>query len=306
VVTRVLLRLNRRFYDGDESHLKNVFQCHPADAHPNHFVRLAILRWLHSRFRENGPTGVKAFHRAERLINDLVPFGHDADRIRAELRYLVEAMCVLTEHQRTDRLFDEDLICLSPAGFAHLHAASNFDYLAACAEDTWVSNPGLAQRVASRIGEHGARGHYARETTRTNAVEFVTHLVAEGRSEIAAPDKYLAGSRIGVLGEVEAIADKVARRVQEEKSKDRWHEFDSKFALAGVYDGKVDGIVDYGVFVVLSGGPTGLLHRSKMGARDPQSFLKGDSVRVKILAIDRDAKQVSLGLEQVSLDDRDR
>jgi hypothetical protein len=42
---RVLLRQNRRFYDRDESHVKNVFQCAPSDARPDHFVRLAILGW---------------------------------------------------------------------------------------------------------------------------------------------------------------------------------------------------------------------------------------------------------------------
>ncbi len=69
VVTRVLLRLNRRFYDGNESHLKNLFQCDPDDPRPDHFVRLAILRWLASRFRLKGPTGVKAFHRVDALAD---------------------------------------------------------------------------------------------------------------------------------------------------------------------------------------------------------------------------------------------
>jgi S1 RNA binding domain len=297
IVTRVLMRLNRRFYDGNESHLKNVFQCDPTDPRPDHFVRLAILRWLHDKFRHHGPTGVKAFHRAEQMIYDLVPFGHDADRIRAELRYLVEAMCVLTEHQRTDQLSDEDLICLSAAGHAHLHAAANFDYLAACAEDTWVSDVVLAQRVASRIGDHGIRGHYARETIRTNAEEFIGHLVGEAASEIASPKKYLSHAGRGVRDEVEMIRQKVSRKVGEERAKDSWHQVDTNFKLDGVYDGTVQNVADYGVFVDLAKGLAGLLHWSKLGSRDLGTFRKGESLRVRILAIDREAKQISLGLE---------
>src|SRR5208282_2447938 len=46
VVTRVLLRLSRRYYNGDLSHIKNLFQCDPSDSYPDHFARFAILRWL--------------------------------------------------------------------------------------------------------------------------------------------------------------------------------------------------------------------------------------------------------------------
>jgi hypothetical protein len=292
IVTRVLLRLNRRFYDGNESHLKNVFQCVPEDPRPDHFVRLAILRWLQDKFRHYGPTGVKAFHRAGQLITDLVPYGHDADRVRAELRYLVEAMCVLTEHQRTDSFSDDDLIRLSAAGHAHLHAASNFDYLAACAEDTWVSDVELAERVATRIGQGGIGGHYARETMRGNAAEFIGHLVGEAATEIAAPDKYLSHVQRGVREEVARIGEKVARKVGEERSKDSWDQVDSKFKPDGIYNGKVQNVTEYGVFVDLAKGVTGLLHRSKLGSRSLSSFHNGDGVAVRVLGIDRDAKRI--------------
>jgi hypothetical protein len=296
VVTRVLLRLNRRFYNGDESHLKNLFQCDPGDPRPDHFVRLAILRWLADRFNDKGPTGVKAFHRTERLIADLLPFGHDPRRIRAELQYLVEGMCVLTEHQRTDNVADEDLICLSPAGFAHLDLVSNFDYLAACAEDAWVSDHNLAQRVADRIGRHGPAGHYARETTRANAGEFIKYLVEDAEEEIARPEGYLSEVEPGVYAEITSIEQKVTRRIEEEAAKDRWHGVEDRFVVGNVYVGTVDGTKEYGVFVALPNGPKGLLHKSKLlGARTPSSYQKGDEIRVRILAINREERKIALG-----------
>jgi hypothetical protein len=299
IVTRVLLRQNRRFYDGDESHLKNVFQCVPSDPRPDHFVRLAILLWLAQRFQEKGPTGVRAFHRADRLITELLPFGHDALRIRQELLYLVKATCVLTEHQRPDSVSDEDLICLSPAGFAHLEMIKNFDYLAACAEDSWVSDHEFAQRVAVRIGQYGVHFHYARETTRANAGEFIRHLVADAGEEVAVPEGYLEDVGVGTLAEVTEIEKDIAVRIEKEEAKDRWHRVEDQFAIESIHQGVVDGVKDFGVFVNLPDGPRGLLHISKLGpGRSISSIKKGQEIKVRVLAINREERRISLGAVQ--------
>ena len=114
---------------------------------------------------------------------------------------------------------------------------------------------------------------------------------------ITAPGKYLSHAGRGVRDEIEMIGDKVARKVREERSKDSWHQVDTNFKLDGVYDGTVQNVADYGVFVDLAKGLAGLLHRSKLGSRGLGTFRKGESLRVRILAIDREAKQITLGLE---------
>jgi hypothetical protein len=298
IVTRVLLRLNRRFYDGDESHLKNLYQCHPSDARPDHFVRLAILRWLAAKFSEKGPTGVKAFHRTDRLIADLLPHGHDAQRIREELHYLIQAMSVLTEHQRTECLTDDDLICLSPAGFAHLEMVGNFDYLAACSEDTFVAKRELAQRVADRIGQHGVIFHYARETTRTNALEFCDYLVEEARREVSNPSTYLANRYEPTIHVITNVQSEVQRRTKEEleKERQRWEEVEKRFFVNGVYPGQVHGVKEFGVFVTLARGIRGLLHVSKLVRRTVESYRPGEEVQVRVLAINVEERKISLGL----------
>lgn len=116
VVARVLLRMQRRYYDGDQAYVKNLIQCDPDDALPDHFARLAILHWLERRKEERGPAGVPGFHRTEVLVRDLTQLGHDANRVRSDLLYLLREGCVIAEHQRVDQLDDGDLIRVTASG----------------------------------------------------------------------------------------------------------------------------------------------------------------------------------------------
>lgn len=70
--------------------------------------------------------------------------------------------------------------------------------------------------------------------------------------------------------------------------------------------GTVETIKDYGLFVGLPGGKTGLLHVSEIpaaGGQNPRANFKiGDSVQVEILAIDPDSEKISLSVR--SLEDK--
>jgi len=298
VVTRVLLRLSRRYYNGDLSHIKNLFQCDPSDSYPDHFARFAILRWLKDMMFQKGPTGIRGFHQAERLISELVPLGHDAQRLRAEISYLNMSMCIVTEHQRQDDVNDEDLICVSPAGFAHLSLISTFDYLAACSEDSWTSDEKLAERVADRIGRHGLSFHYSRETTRANASEFVSYLLSEVQANISSSDKYLEWVCQDISSDLRRIQDKVERSIKYEKATESWTGVEGKFSVGNAYTGEITNIKEFGLFVKLPDGPVALLHVSKLPSRSVlSSFSKGQAIRVKVQAIDVQNRKIALGLE---------
>lgn len=191
VVARVLLRMQRRYYDGTKAYIKNIVQCEPNDALPDHFVRLAILHWLEQHQRLQGPAGVIGFHPAGKIVRDLVQLGHDADRVRAELLYLVKEGCVIPEHLRLDQVGEDDLVRLTASGLVHLQLMANPDYLAACAEDTWLADPELAQRVAARIGSRGEAGHFSRLTTAKNAADLVEYLKARATERVGSADLYL-------------------------------------------------------------------------------------------------------------------
>jgi S1 RNA binding domain protein len=62
-------------------------------------------------------------------------------------------------------------------------------------------------------------------------------------------------------------------------------------AVGQIIEGKVTGITNFGAFVELSAGQTGLVHISEVAeeyVKDINQFLKqGDLVRVKVLALDK-------------------
>jgi hypothetical protein len=191
VVARVLLRMQRRYYDGDKAYVKNLVQCNPDDALPDHFVKLAILHWLERRQTVLGPAGVAGFHRVENLLRDLAQLGHDANRVRADLIYLNREGCCVAEHQRVDEIHDGDLVKITASGLVHLQLMANPEYLAACAEDTFLSDLELAKRVAGRITGKGLKGQFSRTTAAKNAWELVAYLKLRAEEKIGAPDIYL-------------------------------------------------------------------------------------------------------------------
>ncbi len=212
VIARVLLRMQRRFYDGDKAHIKNIVQCVPDDALPDHFVRLSILHWLEQHQRIQGPAGVEGFHATGTVIQNLVQLGHDAIRVSEEMLYLIKEGCVVAEHLRTDHIDDGDLVRLTASGLVHLQLMASPDYLAACAEDTWIADCEFAHSVIARISSRGIGGHFSRVTTAKNATEFVTYLKARASERLGRPEVYLDGKQmteLNTLREAEAAAGAV-------------------------------------------------------------------------------------------------
>jgi hypothetical protein len=197
--------MSRRFYDGNIGYLKNIVQCDPSDPLPDHFTRLTILQWFEQRIRTKGPACVEGFHRNVDMIRDLVTIGHDATRVREELLYLVRQGCLVAEHLRTDVIQDSDLVKITSSGAVHLQLMANPEYLAACAEDTWIGDDTLSRRVAARIGSSDT--HFSPVTTTKNAHEFVAYLTESLRRSPRGPEVFLAtelNNALSALREAEA------------------------------------------------------------------------------------------------------
>ena len=74
-----------------------------------------------------------------------------------------------------------------------------------------------------------------------------------------------------------------------------------------IIEGKVTGITQFGAFVTMENGKTGLIHISEVATeyvKDIKDHLKeGDKVKAKVLSIDKTGK-VSLSVKQAILDER--
>lgn len=63
VISKILFKGNRKFYDDSESNIKNLFHSNPDDNLPDPFLRLTILRWLKFKYKEKGPSRIQGYHK---------------------------------------------------------------------------------------------------------------------------------------------------------------------------------------------------------------------------------------------------
>src|SRR5438128_8484257 len=95
------------------------------------------------------------------------------------------------------------------------------------------------------------------------------------------------------------------RAVLEEERKEVRQQILDKLEPGLVVEGQISNIVDFGAFVDLNG-IDGLIHISELSwshVNHPSEILSiGDTVRIKVLDIDRDRQRISLGLKQTQED----
>jgi hypothetical protein len=139
-VVRILARGHHRFYKGDRSSIKNLFQSCESQGSPAHFLRIDILEWLSSRIKSRGPFGKEGFFRACDIAADLEKNGYATGSVLAEVKYLVSSLCILSDKQSGDDLSDKDVLRIGPAGEAHLSLLDSVEYIAACSEETLLWN----------------------------------------------------------------------------------------------------------------------------------------------------------------------
>src|SRR3954464_9920326 len=95
------------------------------------------------------------------------------------------------------------------------------------------------------------------------------------------------------------------RAVLEEERKEVREQILGKLEPGLIVEGKISNIVDFGAFVDLDG-IDGLIHISELSwshVNHPSEVVSiGDTVRIKVLDIDRDRQRISLGLKQTQED----
>lgn len=292
-VATVLMRMNRRFYDGDHSYVKNLFAANRDDARPSFFCRYMILKWLRQKFATSGTGGLKGYYRKGEVKQELMAYGLSPDILDREFNYLLASSCVIAEHLRKDSINDDDLVKIGPAGFVHLDLVGNVSYLAAVAEDTYFCDRLQSERIADRIKDSNRHLHV--KTTVENASELVEYL-EEVRRHVNPPlGSFLAEDRLAFLTEI-GDANDALLRVRKDLSWDPWFDADKNHPRGELRQATVVNVVSFGCFVELPDGLIGLVHSSKMNGLVVDA---GDRVEVKIIWVDSIQKKMSLSMIDV-------
>lgn len=281
LISRVILRGNRRFYSDANSLVRNLFHSHPEDLQPNPFARLSILRWLKQDFKKEGPSRAIGYHKVALLFNELIPYGHSLSRLKAELSILIRSRCVVTESQSEEHFDEEDLIAIAPSGIIHLELVTDINYIASCAEDVWYRElkpaTEIQQRITSRIGG----GHYSRETTIINSDILITYLIGFRQNTLLSkPETYLEEDKIIdyiQLDPIKEIIDRSTKNVTEEA-----YPFLKQYPVGSEHEGEVVSTKTYGIFVEFGLNGIGMVHISTMNGLDPGEFDHGERVKVLV------------------------
>ncbi|MGF7130536.1 adenylate kinase family enzyme [Paraburkholderia sp. EB58] len=297
LVTRILLRGNLRFYDGQNSAVKNLFDIFHKDSSPFYFARLLILRWLNQRFNQTGRNGVRGYFPVHEVRDDLILLGVPDYAFDRELDSLIKAHCVLSENLTVDRVGPDDLLRLSSAGLVHLDLLGSVDYLATVAEDTWFDDKLVAEKIAERIGR--SEKHFQVHTQVQNARDLTEYLEKKHTS---------LTTQISTFRELdspvmELIDISMARKGIESLVKhafgDSWQDLEIKYPADTVVTGRIVNRTEkHGLFVDLEPGITGLLHRDKLRPdyMTDVALLPNELMQVQVKRIDLVKQKITLWL----------
>jgi len=118
---------------------------------------------------------------------------------------------------------------------------------------------------------------------------------------------------VTVGGEVEVMVLKIDPENEKislglkQTEPDPWETLAQKYPPDTELEGKVRNLTNFGAFVEIEEGIDGLVHISDMSwtkrVRHPSEVVKkGDSVRVRVLEVNRDSRRISLGIKQTMED----
>lgn len=287
-VARVLLRMNRRYYDSDSSYIKNLFASNKDDPVPSFFSRYMILKWLRLHFNSSGTSGLKGYFPKRIIKAALVPYGLLPDILDREFNYLLTAQCIIAEHLRMDSVDDDDLIRLGPAGFVHLDLVGNVNYLATVAEDTNFPDRSVAEQVMQRIRDPNK--HHVISSTLHNAEDLLIHLNNMKKSLFPPNGSFMGDNLIEILTDLTDATDAIIR-VNKSQAGDPWFDADLRLTRGSLHKVTVKNVVEYGSFVEFEDGINGLVHKKNYNGFLPNI---GDRLQIKIIWVDAIQKKMNI------------
>ncbi|MEI7767276.1 MAG: S1 RNA-binding domain-containing protein [Phycisphaerae bacterium] len=132
-------------------------------------------------------------------------------------------------------------------------------------------------------------------------VDGLLHVSAMAHNRVTDPKKIVReGDKISVMV---LQVDRENKRVGlglKQLSKDPWTESSTKYPVGTTATGTVKKLLDFGAFVELEPGVEGMIHISELASRRIQRVSEvvkeGQSVTVKVIAVDADKRRISLSM----------
>jgi small subunit ribosomal protein S1 len=140
-------------------------------------------------------------------------------------------------------------------------------------------------------------------------VEGLIHVSKLDRGYVKDPGEVLSvGDEVTVLVDRVNVEHERISLNREALLPDPWETIDEHHQEGDLVTGTVVRIADFGVFVALPAGITGLLHKSQMSNYGPQPeelVRPGDEILVRIISIDHQRKRVGLSLDAVTAEEQE-
>jgi small subunit ribosomal protein S1 len=110
----------------------------------------------------------------------------------------------------------------------------------------------------------------------------------------------------GWIREVDAENRRISLTMRQIPERDPWERIDMRYQEGQIVEGTVENGADFGVFVELEPGLSGLIPISELGMErdvDPRTaFNPGDSIKLKLMSIDPDRRRLSLSVRAYQSD----
>jgi len=297
LVMKILLKGKRKYYTDLNSNVRNAFHSEQIDPIPDPFSRLDILQWLKDNYRIAGPSRMQGFHKIDELIRDLQAHGHNEKTILKQIRSLVNAGCISAESQTAD-VSEDDLICISPAGFVHLDLVKNISYLSTVSEDVLFRENQIAKKIADNISGQGKFNLDSRQSAIANSKILADYLISYRERHFPRNISMLTDERNVKLYDFSALQDYVNQSAENDPHFRTALQIEQDYPIGSIFEAQINSIRDYGFFVEFGAYGHGLIHKSQLtqSKLTVNDFESGEWVSVQILGYSDQRKNFDLKL----------
>jgi len=262
LVSKILIKGKNKYYGDDLSTIKNLFYSDASDSLPDPFVRIAVLNWLKSIYREFGPNKTKGYHKVSELIGALQALGHAKHRIIAEVETLVVASCVVTESLNTT-VCEEDLVSIAPAGFVHLDLMKNVSYLASVSEDTFFRENLVAKEISEIISGGGKYKHLSKQSSNNCGKILIDYMSRYYDEFFPKNDEIFLDASSDNYLHLDVYRDFIKNILENNTDSANQERLILEYPPGTLVEAQIVSIQKYGLFVEFGLNATGLIHISK-------------------------------------------